>query len=606
MKKLLSGNQALARGAWEAGVVVAAGYPGTPSTEILEELAPMAGIYAEWSPNEKVALDVAIGAAYAGARALATMKHVGLNVAADSLFYAAITGIEAGLAIIVADDPGMHSSQGEQDTRRYAAFARVPCLEPSDSQEAKDMVALALALSEEFDTPMIIRTTTRIAHACSPVELGPERDLTPREPTSYRVDAVKYVMVPAFARQRRPIMEARMARLAERANTLAVNRMELRSRELGIVTHSAAYQYAREVFPQASILRLGLTYPLPEALLRQFAASVERLIVLEELDPVIEEGLRALGIACEGKSIFPAIGELDPEVVRACAARAGLIAPADATPQPATGLPPRPPVLCSGCPHRAVFATLRKLKVIINGDIGCYTLGFSPPLAAVHTTGCMGASIGVAHGVSRATAREAGIRQKNVAVIGDSTFFHSGMPALLNIAYNGGETTTIILDNRTTAMTGHQENPGTGRTLQGQPAPRVDLAALVRALGIEDVHTVDPYDLATLEATLRGCLARPGPSVVIAERACALLPEVRGRRSPMQVDADTCLACGVCLSLGCPAVSRDATRTAKNGRPVARIDPALCAGCRVCAQICPTGRIVTRDPVPRSGEGATR
>jgi len=591
LKQLLSGNEAIARGAWEAGVHVAAGYPGTPSTEILETLAPMSDVHAEWCPNEKVALDVAIGAAYAGVRAMAVMKHVGLNVAADSLFYAAMTGLEAGLVVVVADDPGMHSSQGEQDSRRYAKFARVPCLEPSDSQEAKEMVSLALALSEEFDTPVLLRTTTRISHSCSVVELGPDR-LAPQGDVrrSYRVDVPKYVMVPAYARQRRPLMEERMARLAEHANGLAVNRLEWRDHRLGIISHGVAYQYAREVFPNASLLRLGMTYPLPTRQVIEFARGVERLVVLEELDPVIEEELQIMGITCEGKRIFPAIGEFDPERVRVCAAQAGLLPIEEASaPQPVQGLPPRPPVLCPGCPHRPVFALLRKLKVVVNGDIGCYTLGSSAPLSAVHTTGCMGASIGVAHGVA-----QAGITERNVAVIGDSTFLHSGIPALLNIAYNGGNTTTIILDNRTTAMTGHQDHPGTGRTLQGQPAPAVALEPLVRALGIRQVFTVDPFRLSELEQLLRACLEMPEPSVIIASHPCALLPEERGLREPMTVSLDDCIACGVCLSLGCPAVSQDPEHMGRNGRPMAKIDPLLCAGCGVCAQLCVTHGIAPR------------
>ncbi len=598
MKQLLSGNQALARGAWEAGVAVAAGYPGTPSTEILETLAPMPGVYAEWSPNEKVALDVAIGAAYAGQRAMAVMKHVGLNVAADALFYAAMTGLEAGLVIAVADDPGMHSSQGEQDSRRYAKFARVPCLEPSDSQEAKKMVGLAFALSEAFDTPVMVRLTTRISHSSSLVTLGPDRPLEANStPRPYRIDAPKYVMVPAYARQRHPVMEERIVRLAEYANTLEVNRLEWGDRRLGIVSCGVAYQYAREVFPGASFLRLGMTYPIPARLVAEFAQGVERLIVLEELDPFLEEEIRLLGIPCEGKSIFPAVGEFTPEQVRDCAQRAGLL-PVSPEPRaaPIANLPPRPPVLCPGCPHRPVYITLRKLKVVVNGDIGCYTLGFAPPLSAVHSTGCMGASIGVAHGVAKA-----GITQKNVAVIGDSTFLHAGIPALLNIAYNGGKTVTIILDNRTTAMTGHQDHPGTGHTLQGQPAPPVHLETLVRALGIRYVATVDPYDLETLERTLRAYLEIDEPAVLIASRPCALLPEVRFKRAPMAVRAEACLGCGLCLSLGCPALSQSATHQAQNGRPVAEIDPLLCAGCGICQQLCPAQAVS-----PQEGEEVRR
>lgn len=599
MKQLLSGNEAVARGAWEAGIRVAAGYPGTPSTEILETLAPMPGVYAEWCPNEKVALDVAIGAAYAGARSMAVMKHVGLNVAADSLFYVAVTGLEAGLVIVVADDPGLHSSQGEQDTRRFAKFARVPCLEPSDSQEAKEMVPLALALSEEYDTPVLLRLTTRIAHSHSIVALGRDRSATaPGEAPSYRVDAAKYVMAPANARRRRPIMEERVRRLAERAEALYVNRLEWRDRSLGIVTNGAAYQYVREVLPDASVLRLGLTYPLPAEMVRDFARQVGRLVVVEELDPVVEEEIRLLGIACEGKSIFPLIGELSPDAVRSAAVATGLLAP-EALPERLTldlpALPPRPPLLCPGCPHRGIFAVARKLRLVVNGDIGCYTLGYLPPLGALHTTGCMGASIGQAHGVGKA-----GVREQNVAIIGDSTFFHSGIPALLNVAYNRSNTVTIIVDNRTTAMTGHQPNPGTGITLQQQETGAVELEPLVRALGIERVVTVDPYDLAAVEAALRAGLTAGEPAVVISRRACALLPEQRRAYHALAVDADKCLACGACRRLGCPALVKSDLVHARTGRPKTAIDPLLCTGCGICAQVCSAAAIAR--PVLESEE----
>ena len=594
-RQLLSGNEALARGAWEAGVHVAAGYPGTPSTEILETLAPMPGVYAEWCPNEKVALDVAIGAAYAGRRAMAVMKHVGLNVAADALFYASMTGTEGSLLLVVADDPGMHSSQGEQDTRRYAKFARLPCLEPSTSQEAKDMVAVALEMSAMFDTPVIIRVTTRISHSCGIVELGPERDGTADDERTYRTDPTKYVMVPGNARRRHPVMEERIRQLTAYANELPVNRIEMGSGQaasLGIVTHGVSYQYAKEVFPQASYLRLGMTYPLPPQLVADFAAKVDRLLVIEELDPVIEEEIRLLGIPCEGKSIFPMIGELDPEIVRESAISAGILP--DATrpvrvPFQMPELPPRPPILCPGCPHRGIFAVLRKLRWVVNGDIGCYTLGFLPPLGSLHTTGCMGASIGQAHGVAKA-----GITQKHVAVIGDSTFFHTGMPALLNVAYNKSDTVTLLLDNRTTAMTGHQDHPGTGRTLQGQPTPEVDMVALTRALGIEQCFVVDPYDLAQVEETLSACGDSDEPAVVISRRACVLLPEARRRAFALRVDTTRCVGCGLCRQLGCPALYISDLVSEKTGRRQSAIDPMLCVGCEICAQVCRSGCIATR------------
>ncbi|MGQ9681784.1 MAG: indolepyruvate ferredoxin oxidoreductase subunit alpha [Anaerolineae bacterium] len=588
MRVLLSGNEAIARGAWEAGVRVASAYPGTPSTEILESLVRYDGVVAEWAPNEKVALDVAVGAAYAGSRALAVMKHVGLNVAADSLFYASMTGAEAGLLIVSADDPGMHSSQNEQDNRRFARFARVPCLEPSDSQEAKDLVAAGLALSEAYDTPVLLRTTTRIAHSSTVVELSNAAQGVAQR-TPYRIDADKYVMVPANARRRHPIIEERIHRLAEHAETFAWNRIEWRDRDLGIVTCGVAYQYAREVFPEASVLRLGMTYPIPPRLVHAFAAGVKRLIVLEELDPFLEEELRLLGVAAEGASLFPRCGELDPLIVRTHAIAGGLLPKAsERASESAIPLPPRPPVLCPGCPHRGVFHVLRKLKVIVAGDIGCYTLAYLPPQSALHTCGCMGASIGVAHGIAKA-----GETRKTVAVLGDSTFLHSGIPALLNSAYNQSGTVTVILDNRTTAMTGHQENPGTGRTLAGAETASVDLPGLARSLGIAHVETVDSYDLAAVEAALRGALDAATPAVVIAKRACALLPSVRPTWQPLHVDPQRCVACGLCLQVGCPALRRGEEET-PSGRRKTEIDPLLCTGCEICAQVCNKQAIARR------------
>lgn len=596
MKRLLSGNQALARGAWEAGIRIAAGYPGTPSTEILETLAPMPGVYAEWCPNEKVALDVAVGAAYAGSRSVAVMKHVGLNVAADSLFYASMTGLEAGMVLICADDPGMHSSQGEQDSRRYAKFARIPCLEPSTSQEARDMVGVALALSERFDTPVLLRVTTRISHSYGIVELGPDREPACARPDPrYRVDTRKYVMVPGNARRRHPVMEERIPRLSEYANQADFNRVEMGDPNLGIVTHGIAYQYAREVFPDASFLRLGMTYPPPSRLVAEFAGQVNRLIVIEELDPVIEEELKLMGIACEGKSIFPMVGELSPETVRECAISAGLL-PESSRPERVElnlpDLPPRPPVLCPGCPHRGLFVVTRKLKLVVSGDIGCYTLGFLPPLGALHTCGCMGASIGQAHGVSKA-----GIQQKHAAVIGDSTFFHTGIPALLNVAYNQSNTITIILDNRSTAMTGHQDHPGTGFTLQGCETNAAALEPLARSLGIQHVYTVDPYNLSQVEEALRECIQLEAPSVVISQRECALLPSARGQHLALRADPSKCVACGTCRRVGCPAIFKSDQIHPKTGRAKSAIDPLLCTGCEICAQVCPVGAILFRSHI---------
>lgn len=591
LKKMLSGNEAVARGMWEAGVQVASAYPGTPSTEILENFALYPGIYAEWATNEKVAVDVAVGAAYAGKRALAAMKHVGLNVAADSLMYASMTGIEAGLVIVSADDPAMHSSQNEQDNRNYAKFARIPCLEPSDSQEAKDFTIAAFDLSERFDTPVLLRLTTRICHSMSAVELGERRDV-PAETKPFPRNPAKYVMVPANALKRHPVIEERIRRIAEYADQSPLNRVEMRSRALGIITSGVSYQYAREVFPDASILKLGMSWPLPEKRIRQFAASVERLIVLEELDPFIEEGVKLMGIACEGKSIFPLTGEFDPQVVRSSAVRAGLL-PASVMEAPAAPevgpLPARPPVLCPGCPHRPTFYVLNKLKVPVNGDIGCYTLGLIPPLSAIHTCGCMGAGIAVAHG-----AAKAGSPEKHVAVIGDSTFFHTGIPALINVAYNRAPVVTVILDNRITGMTGHQPNPGTGQTLQGKEAPLIELEPLVRACGIQHVRTLSALDVDGIEKTLKEYIKLDEPSVLIVQEPCALLPEARRKWMPLEVIAERCNGCTLCFRIGCPAILKSEELDEKTGRPKALIDASLCTGCEVCAQICPRDAITFR------------
>jgi indolepyruvate ferredoxin oxidoreductase alpha subunit len=623
--RLLSGNEAVARGAWEAGVAVASAYPGTPSTEILEELARFPGVYAEWAPNEKVALDVAIGAAYAGRRALAAMKHVGLNVAADSLMYASMTGLEGGLVIVSADDPGMHSSQNEQDNRNFARFARIPCLEPSDSQEGKDLTIAALELSERFDTPVLLRLTTRICHSTSAVELGERRLPEGNGPAAFPKfprNPEKYVSIPAHARRRRPLVEQRIRDIAAAAEAFPFNRIESGDRRLGIIAAGVAYQHAREVFRDASFLRLGMTWPLPERLVREFATSVDRLIVVEELDPFIEEAVRLLGIPAEGKAIFPAIGELDPRIVRESAIGAGLLPESARVPLPPTApiaakgdsggrpagtpptpegwsaglpavdpgpLPARPPVLCPGCPHRGAFYVLNKLKVPVNGDIGCYTLGLVPPLSAIHTTGCMGAGIGVAHG-----AAKAGSPERHVAVIGDSTFFHTGIPALLNVVYNRSNVITVIMDNRVTGMTGHQENPGTGRTLQGQETTRIELEPLVRALGIRHVKTVPAYNVDEIETTLRAYLKLDEPAVLITEEPCALLPDARKRWVPLEVLADRCNGCTICFRIGCPAILKSDELDERYARPKALIDPSLCTGCEVCAQVCPRDAITMR------------
>ena len=599
MIKMLSGNEAVARGMWEAGVAVASAYPGTPSTEILENYALFPNVYAEWAPNEKVAVDVAVGAAYAGRRGMAVMKHVGLNVAADSFMYASMTGLEAGLVIVTADDPAMHSSQNEQDNRTFAKFGRVPCLEPSDSQEAKDMVRGAFELSERFDTPVLLRLTTRICHSASAVELG-ERNAPVVELKPFPRNPAKYVMVPGNAVKRHPVIEQRIRDIAVFTETFPYNRVEPGDRSLGIITCGVAYQYAKEVFPKASILHLGLTWPLPENRIREFAQSVERLIIIEELDPFIEEAVRLMGIVVEGKSIFPITGEFDPRVVRESAIQAGLLPESEHIPLfdlELGTLPGRPPVLCPGCPHRPTFYVLNKLKVPVNGDIGCYTLGLIPPLSAIHTCGCMGAGIGVAHG-----AAQAGSPEKHVAVIGDSTFFHSGIPALINAVYNQSPIVTIILDNRVTGMTGHQENPGTGRTLLRKETVRVELEPLVRALGVRHVLSVAGYDVKTIEKALKEYVKLDAPSVLIVVEPCALLPDVRKRWVPLHVLPDKCNGCTLCFRIGCPAILKSEKLDENSQRPKALIDASMCTGCEVCAQICPRTAIPFRPVKMVAGE----
>ena len=572
MPTLLSGNEAIAQGAWEAGVLVGAGYPGTPSTEILENLVRKTGVRCEWAPNEKVALEVAIGASFAGARALATMKHVGLNVAADPLMTAAYTGVGGGLVIVVADDPGMHSSQNEQDSRRWGPFGKVPILEPSDSTEAREMARYAFELSEELDMPVLIRSTTRLSHGKGLVESG-ERVEASRE--RYRTSRPKWVMMPGAAKMRRVDLDRRLAAATVRSESCAFTLEEMRDASLGIITSGIPYQYVREALPEASTLKLGMTFPLPEQRIRDFASKVDRLCVVEELDPYLLSAVRAMGVEVDETKLSH-IGELSAGAV---AAAFGAAAPA--TREPMKDLPARPPMLCPGCPHRGVFRALREMEAVVSGDIGCYTLAALPPLAAMDSCVCMGASIGMAHGF--ALAGDGPADRPVVAVIGDSTFAHSGLTGLVGAVYNGGAETIVILDNRITAMTGHQDNPFTGRTLAGAPAPEIDIEAVVRALGVADVHTVDPNLFRPTEKALRAAVEHEGVSVIIAKAPCALLS--REHPDPFAVDEAACTACGLCIRLGCPAISRDA-----NSR--AFIDAETCVGCRQCVQVCKYGAIV--------------
>ncbi|SDI40927.1 indolepyruvate ferredoxin oxidoreductase subunit alpha [Desulfosporosinus hippei] len=565
MKKLMTGNEAIARGVYEYGVGVAAAYPGTPSTEILENIVKYPEVYCQWSPNEKVAMEVGIGAAIAGARSIVAMKMVGVNVAADPLFTVAYTGTRAGLVLVSADDPGMHSSQNEQDNRLYAAFAKIPLLEPSNSQEAKDMVGLAMEISEAFDTPVMIRITTRIAHSQSFVELNDPQE---RIIKTYERNQSKYVMLPANGRARRLVVEERMHKLADYTETVAVNYMEMDDPTVGIITSGISYQYVKEALPKASVLKLGLTNPLPSGLIKEFAAKVDKLYVVEELEPYMENEVRRLGINVVGKELFPPYGELSVRMVgEKISGQPGI------TVAPAFDSPVRPPVMCPGCPHRGVFYTLKQLKLIVSGDIGCYTLGAMAPLQAMDTTICMGASISAGLGMIKAHPEMA---ENMVAVIGDSTFLHSGITGLMDVVYNGGNLMTIILDNSITAMTGHQHNPSTGQSLMGQPAPQVDFVALCKALGIKRVTEVDPFDLTRVKEVIKSEVAAPEPSVIIAKRPCALI--IKNTEKPLQVQ--DCSGCKMCLKLGCPALSFD------EENKTAQVDQALCTGCGVCINIC--------------------
>ena len=569
MKQLMLGNAAVARGLYEAGCCVISSYPGTPSTEITEEAVKYPEIYCEWAPNEKVAMETAFGACLAGKRSFCAMKHVGLNVAADPLYTMAYTGVNAGMVIGVADDPGMHSSQNEQDSRHHAIAAKVPMLEPSDSAEALEFAKLAYELSEQFDTPVLLKMCTRVAHSQSLVETSnrAEPALKP-----YEKNIGKYVMMPGNAIRRHPFVEERTRMLAEWAETAPVNRVEPgKDHKIGIITSSTSYQYVKEVCGDTyPVLKLGMAWPLPEKLIRDFAASVTMLTVVEELDPVIENHCRSLGLALVGKDVFPLEGEFSQNLV---AEKLGL--PVHTGKVIDDPIPPRPPVMCAGCPHRGLFYTLSKNKCTVLGDIGCYTLGAVAPLSAMDMTLCMGASISAVHGFNKARGAEA--EGKTVAVIGDSTFMHSGMTGLANIAYNQSNSTVIILDNSITGMTGHQQNPTTGYNIKGDPAGKIDLEALCRAMGFERVRVVDPYDLKATDAAIKEELAAAEPSVIISRRPCALLKYVK-HEAPLTVDPVKCVGCRSCMKIGCPAIS------IREGK--AHVDATLCVGCGVCEQLC--------------------
>lgn len=576
MKQIMLGNEAVARGAYEAGVKLVSSYPGTPSTEITEVIADYKEVSCEWAPNEKVGAEVAIGASIRGARAMTCMKHVGLNVSADPLFTVAYTGVNGGLVFCVADDPGMHSSQNEQDTRNHARSAKVPVFEPSDSQECKDFAKYAFDFSEKYDTPVILRLHTRVSHSRSIVELA---DPNPIVVKDYVKDPAKYVMMPANAIKRHVVVEERTKKIAADSNdvTIGLHKVEMRDTKLGIITAGASYQYVRDGVPDASVLKLGLVWPLPMDLIRDFASKVERLVVVEELDPFIESEIKAAGIKCEGKELFTMLGEYTATMVRKALSdlplpEAGIKTESLPTP------PGRPPVLCAGCPHKGLFLALSRLKVQVMGDIGCYTLGALPPMQAVDAVICMGASVGMIHGFDKAT--DGADSRKTVGVIGDSTFLHSGITNLLNAVYNQSSGTLIILDNSITGMTGHQQNPSTGKNIRLEEAPAVDLEGLCKSLGVASVRVVDPVDTFGAEKVIKEELEKDVVSVIIARRPCALIPTGRAQKGiEVSVDYDKCRACGACGRVMCPALIMGDDK-----KPV--IDPESCNNCGLCVNVC--------------------
>jgi indolepyruvate ferredoxin oxidoreductase, alpha subunit len=596
-KQILSGNEAVALGAFQAGVKIASAYPGTPSTEILQNFAKYDGVYAEWAPNEKVALEVAIGSAMTGVRTLFTTKHVGLNVAADPLMTLAYTGIPGGLLLVCADDPGMHSSQNEQDNRYYARFAKIPMLEPSDSQEAKDMVEAGLLLSEQYDTPAMLRMTTRVCHSKGIVATDADNKENIPVAEGFKRDLKKFVMIPAFAKLRHPLVLEREEKLKTVSEASPFNRIEWGATSVGVITSGISYQHVKEIMPEVSILKLGMTFPLPVNKIKAFAAKVDRLFVVEELEPYIEDEIRIMGLPVEGKAFFSRLDEMTPEIVAAGFAKAGVL-PHELPPVPEKapgGEMPRPPLLCAGCPHRGLFYALNKMKAIVHSDIGCYTLSVLPPLQSIDSTLCMGASISMAHGTAKAIA-QAGLEDKRpvFATIGDSTFFHSGITSLLDVIYNKGNVNVIILDNRITAMTGGQQNPGTGRTLQMEETYAVDILELVKTLGCKRAREIDPFDLEGTIAALKEEIAYAGPSVLITKRPCIQL----FRQDPGQirtVDTDACIGCKLCLKLGCPSISQGEVIPDEEGKKERRysfINAATCYGCTLCEQVCKSNAIV--------------
>jgi indolepyruvate ferredoxin oxidoreductase alpha subunit len=579
MKKLLTGNEAIARGAYEAGCLVATAYPGTPSTEILENVSKYKEIYSEWSTNEKVALEVGAGASIAGARSLVTMKHVGLNVAADPMFTIAYEGVNGGLIIVTADEPGMHSSQNEQDNRLYAPHAKVAMVEPSDSQECKDFVKHAFEISETFDTPVIFRVTTRVCHSKGIVELGEREDVGVKE---YTKDIRKYIMVPANSKAKHiEIENERIPKLREYSNTTPLNRIEWGNRKIGIITNGISYHHAKEVFgDNASYLKIGFSYPLPDKLIKEFAEGVESLYIIEENEPYIENFVKAMGIPCTGKEIFSLCGEISPEIIR----QAMLNEEKKETYSLDLKVPSRPPALCAGCPHRGIFYAVSKYKnrIVVTSDIGCYTLGMAPPLGVGDTVICMGA--GITAGIGFDKVNKMANRDKKVfGFVGDSTFFHSGMTGLVNAVYNGTNMVMVILDNRITAMTGHQENPGTGKTLSGVESPMIDIEGLVKAIGIkeENIRVIDPYNMEENNKAVKDAIEATEPFVIITKQPCALIKDVQKARRGLhcEVNQETCRKCKTCLRIGCPAISLKDN--------VVSIDTSLCNGCTVCLQVCP-------------------